>query len=124
MEHFSFAANQARDKFFLEHQMASILPPHSRTTGFLYGVLDAGIKYAHFLIVGHGRRETFDFALPVPGAAFVGTSVGADSVYPDKTIENLDLGSLRATLSKNPCCTTNAGATHDGDPTQLCHCRK
>ena len=43
---FSFAANQARDKFFLERQIASILKPHSRTTGFMYGVLDAGIKYA------------------------------------------------------------------------------
>ena len=113
---FSVAANRARDKFFLERQFASILPPHSRTTGFMYGVLDAGVKYAHILIAGNGRLETFDFALPVPGPAFVGTGVRADGV---QKIENLDLDTLRTALSKYPCCTTNSGATRDGDPLNL-----
>jgi len=39
----SFTANRARDAFFLERQIASILPPHSTTTGFVYGVLDSGV---------------------------------------------------------------------------------
>jgi hypothetical protein len=60
---FSFAANHARDAFFLQRQISSILPPHSRTTGFVYGVLDAGVKYAHIAaasvviltLVSHGR---------------------------------------------------------------------
>ena len=55
---FSFATNQARDKFFLERQIASILKPHSRTTGFMYGVLDAGIKYTRILVAGNSRLET------------------------------------------------------------------
>jgi len=50
---FSSAANRARDIFFLQRQMPSVLPAHSRTTGFVYGVLDAGIKYAHVLVFGH-----------------------------------------------------------------------
>ena len=116
---FSSAANLARDEFFLQRQMPSILPPHSRTIGFVYGVLDAGVKYAHILIAGNDRLETFDFALPVPGAAFVGTSVRADSVYPGQKIEDLDLDTLRTTLAKYPCCTTNSGATRDGDPLNL-----
>jgi hypothetical protein len=53
---FSLAANRARDEFFLKRQIASILPPHSKTTGFAYGVLDAGIKYAHIVIAGNNRR--------------------------------------------------------------------
>ena len=60
----SFAANRARDEFFLKRQIASTLPPHSKTTGFAYGVLDAGVKYAHIVIAGNNRVETFDFALP------------------------------------------------------------
>jgi hypothetical protein len=48
----SFAANRARDEFFLSHQIASVLPAHSKTTGFIYGVLDAGIKYAHMSLPG------------------------------------------------------------------------
>jgi hypothetical protein len=116
---FSFAANRARDKFFLERQISSILPPHSRTTGFMYGVIDAGIKYAHILIAGNDRLETFDLALPVPGPAFVGTGVRADSIYPGQKIEDLDLDTLRATLSRYPCCTTNSDATRPGDPLNL-----
>ena len=115
----SFAANRARDEFFLKRQIASILPPHLTTTGFMYGVLDAGIKYAHVVIAGKDRLETFNFALPVPGPAFVGTNVRADDIYPGKTIENLDLDSFRATFAKQQCCTTNSDDSRDGDPLNL-----
>ena len=115
----SFAANRARDTFFLERQMSNILPPHSRTTGFVYGALDAGMKYAHILIAGNDRLETFDFALPVPGAAFVGTGVRADKVYPGQKIADLDLDRLKAWLATYPCCTTDSGATRNGDPLNL-----
>ena len=40
----------------------------------MYGVLDAGVKYAHIVLAGKSRVEAFDFALPVPGSAFVGNS--------------------------------------------------
>ena len=115
----SFAANRARDEFFRKRQIANILPPHSKTTGFVYGVLDAGVKYAHIVIVGHNRVETFDFALPVPGPAFVGTNIRADNIYPGKKIEDLDLGSLRTTFAKQACCTTNSDGTRNGDPLNL-----
>ena len=115
----SFAADRARDEFFLRHQIASVLPAHSKTTGFVYGVLDAGIKYAHIVIAGQKRTETFDFALPVPGPKFVGTDIGADTLYPGKKIEDLDLGSLRATFAKQICCTSNAEGTRNGDPLNL-----
>ena len=115
----SFAANRARDAFFLGRQMANILPPHAETTGFVYSVLDAGIKYTHVLIAGDHRVETFDFALPVPGPAFVGTNIRAEEAYPGRKIEDLELGSLRATLAKQACCTTGADGTRDGDPLNL-----
>src|SRR5215469_11687826 len=115
----SFATNRARDAFFLERQIAGILPPHSTTTGFVYGDLDAGIKYAHIVISGKNRRETFDFALPVPGPSFVGTDISADKLYPGRKIEDLELDSLRTTLAEQRCCTTNADATRNGDPLNI-----
>jgi LssY C-terminus len=115
----SFAANRARDEFFLKRQIASILPPHSTTTGFIYGVLDAGIKYAHLVIAGNNRIEAFDFALLVPGPAFVGTNIGVDKIFPGKSIENLQLDSLRTTFAKQICCTTNSEGTRYGDPLNL-----
>jgi len=115
----SFAVNRARDEFFLKRQIASILPPHLTTTGFMYGVLDAGVKYAHIVIAGKDRLETFDFALPVPGPPFLGTNIRAENIYPGKTIENLDLDSLRTIFAKQNCCATNSNGTRDGDPLNL-----
>ena len=116
---FTFAANRARDAFFLERQIATVLPPHSTTTGFVYGELDAGIKYAHTVIGGKNRLETFDFALPVPGPSFVGSGVSAERIYPRQKIEDLELDSLRTTLAEHRCCTTNAAATRNGDPLNI-----
>jgi hypothetical protein len=116
---FSPTANHARDAFFLKRQMPSVLQPHSRVTGFIYGEADAGVKYARFVIAGNGRLETFDFALPVPGPAFVGTGIGADTVYPGRKIEDLDLDGLRMALANYPCCTTNSDGTRPGDPLNL-----
>jgi hypothetical protein len=116
---FSPAANRARDLFFLQRQMSNNLAPRSLTTGFMYGVADAGIKYAHILIARNSQIDAFDFALPVPGPAFVGTSVSAKSLYPGQKIEDLDLDTLRVKLAQYPCCTTNGDGTHDGDPLNL-----
>ena len=115
----SFSANRARDAFFLGRQMPNVLPPHAQTTGFLYGVLDAGIKFAHVVIAGDRRLESFDFALPVPGAAFVGTNIRAEETYPGRKIEDLDAAALRATFAGLACCTTNADGTRNGDPLNL-----
>jgi hypothetical protein len=116
---FSASANSARDEFFLKQQIASILPPHSKTTGFVYGVLDAGIKYAHIVIAGQNREEAFDFAVPIPGPEFVGTNIRADKIFPGKKIEDLELGSLRTVFASQSCCTTNRDDRRQGDPLNL-----
>jgi hypothetical protein len=115
----SLAANSARDDFFLKQQIPSAIPAHSRTTGFVYGVLDAGIKYAHIVIVGQKRVEAFDFALPVPGPEFVGTNVRPDKAFPGQKIEALELGSLRTVFAGQACCTTDRDGARKGDPLNL-----
>jgi hypothetical protein len=112
-------ANRARDDFFLKRQIASILPPHSKTVGFLYGVLDAGVKYAHIVISGNNRLESFDFALPVPGPPFVGTNIRAENIFPNRTVEDLDLDALRTTFATAVCCTTGSDGARKGDPLNL-----
>jgi hypothetical protein len=115
----SFTANRARDRFFLEHQLPNVLPPHTETAGFLYSVLDNGIKYAHVVLAGDHRLETFDFALPIPGPGFVGTNILNEAALPNRKTEDLELASFKATFSKLACCTTNAGGDRDGDPLNL-----
>jgi hypothetical protein len=43
------------------------------------------------VIAGNHRLESFDFAVPVPGPAFVGTDIRAEAAYPGRKIEDLDL---------------------------------
>jgi LssY C-terminus len=116
---FSYAANSARDGFFLQHQIATTLPPHSHTTGFVYGTLDAGVKYAHVLVAAKDRLQRFDLALPIPGPAYVGANVRSADLYPDQKIENLDIAALREKLAHYPCCTKNSDGARDGDPLNL-----
>ena len=115
----SFSANRERDELFLRRQIASVLPPHSTTTGFVYGVLDAGIKYAHIVIAGKNHSETLDFALPVPGPPFVGTNIRFEDIYPGRDVVDLQLDALRTTFSSLHCCTANSDGTRDGDPLNL-----
>ena len=115
----SFAANRARDQFFLKRQVANVAAPHSTTEGFLYGVLDAGVKYAHIVLAGKNRLETFDFALPVPGPTFVGTDIDANRVYPGRKIEDVDLNALRTAFVAQPCCTKSSDGERNGDPLNL-----
>jgi hypothetical protein len=116
---FSYAANVARDRYFLKHEISSVLPPHSRTEGFIYGVLDSGVKYARVMIAGKGLLQSFNFMLEVPGPAFVGTNAGIGTIYPDRKLGDLDLAQLREKLAQLPCCTTNAGGTRAGDPLNI-----
>jgi len=114
----SFTANRARDAFFLQRQMSSILPPHSHTAGFVYGVLDAGVKYAHILIAANNRFGNIGFCAAGSRSRLC-RDVRADSIYPDQKVEDLDLDTLKMTLAKYACCTTDFGATRNGDPLNL-----
>ncbi len=116
---FSIAANRARDAFFLGKQIVSVAAPHSRIEGFVFGRLDAGVKYTRVWLVGKSRLEKFDFVLDVPGPAFLGEKTRLEDLYPDRTTTELDLQALRMNLTKAPCCATNAGASSLGDPINL-----
>jgi hypothetical protein len=116
---FSRADNDRRNAFFLERQISSILPPHSRTTGFVYSVLDAGMKFVRVQIAGKGREETFSFVARVPGALFLGQDISAHPPYPPAQMKDVDLTELRDILREEPCCTTNAAGDRKGDPLNL-----
>lgn len=116
---FSSGENRKRDSFFLERQIKSVLEPHSVTTGFIYTVLDAGMKFAPILIAGEGRQERFEFVLRIPGARFLGQKLKTESPYPPATIEDVDLSRLRELLQAYPCCTTDASGSRNGDPLNI-----
>ncbi len=116
---FSRSENERRDAFFLERQIGSALPPHSRTTGFVYTVLDAGMKFVRVVVAGKGREETFTFVARFPGAQFLGQNILAHPPYSPAQMKNVDLTELRDLLKELPCCATNAAGDRKGDPLNL-----
>ncbi len=115
----SHQENRKRDAFFLERQIGSALPPHARTTGFVYTTLDAGMKYVRVIIAGKGREETFSFVARVPGADFLGERLASNPPYPAAQTKDVDITELRELLRKLPCCTTDAKGDRKGDPLNL-----
>lgn len=111
--------NQKRDAFFLERQINSALPPHARTTGFVYTTLDAGMKFVRVLVAGKGREETFSFVARVPGADFLGQKISSDPPFAATQVKDVDLTELREILRTAPCCTTDARGDRKGDPLNL-----
>jgi hypothetical protein len=111
--------NDRRNAFFLERQISPALPPHSRTTGFVYTVLDAGMKFVRVEVAGKGREEKFSFVARVPGALFLGQDLRKDPPYPPAQMKDVDLTELREILRSQPCCTTNAAGDRKGDPLNL-----
>ncbi len=116
---FSSTENRKRDSFFLERQIKSVLEPHTVTSGFIYTVLDAGMKFAPILIAGEGRKERFEFVLRIPGANFLGQNLKTDSPYAPTQIRDVDLSGLKQILQAYPCCTTDASGTKNGDPLNI-----
>lgn len=116
---FSWQENERRDAFFLERQIGSALPPHSRTTGFVYTVLDAGMKFVRVVVAGKGREETFTFVTRFPGAQFLGQDILAHPPYAPAQMKNVDLTELRELLKELPCCATNAAGDRKADPLNL-----
>ncbi|GLI93450.1 LssY C-terminal domain-containing protein [Methylocystis echinoides] len=111
--------NQKRDAFFLERQINLALPPHARTTGFVYTTLDAGMKFVRVLVAGKGREETFSFVARVPGADFLGQKISSDPPFAATQVKDVDLTELKEILRTAPCCTTDARGDRKGDPLNL-----
>jgi len=111
--------NERRDAFFLARQMSTALPPHARTTGFVYTTRDAGMKYVRVLIAGKGREESFSFVARVPGADFLGERLSSDPPYSKAQTKDVDITELRELLRRLPCCTTAAKGDRKGDPLNL-----
>lgn len=116
---FSPRENEKRDAFFLDRQIGLALPPHARTTGFVYTVLDAGMKFVRVEIAGKGRQEAFSFAVRAPGAQFLGQDIASHPPYQASQMKDVDLTELRQILKTLPCCTTNAAGDRKGDPLNL-----
>jgi hypothetical protein len=118
-EAFAAGGNAARDRFFSDHQIDSLVPAKATLSGFIFTNLDSGLKFAKVLFVGGEETEQITFTLEIPGGRFLGTSLALDAIYPHSAVRALDLAGLRQWLEQLGCCTLNQGGNSFGDPLNL-----
>jgi hypothetical protein len=58
----------------------------------------------------------FEFALPLPDGEFDYERLNPARTYAGRTLPDLTLDELRATLEQLPCCAANASGSAEGDP--------
>jgi hypothetical protein len=114
-------ANDRMNAYFLQNEMAPIIPPGRTVSGFVYTNKELGAKYAQVILVGPKgtKPKLLSFLLPVPGLRTgYNALLTSGSSRPQGTVSYDEKG-LRRALERLPCCTTNANGTVDGDPLNI-----
>jgi hypothetical protein len=106
-------------EYFLEQHVPIILPPGSKSAGFVYANFDPGAKAFAVDLLGEKDNRSFEFVIPVPGFKADFMVVEPESHYEGQEIRNLDLAELRAYLESLPCCVLGGDRKTDGDPMNL-----
>ena len=110
---------QDLERYFRWMSFANPILPNTAASGFIYTNLDEGEKVVQITLIAAERVKFFTFFLQIPGMRVDYKMVDFQSLYPEDQIVELSEESLRATLEKLPCCTTNQDGTALGDPINL-----
>jgi hypothetical protein len=114
-------ANDKMNAYFVQNQMAQIIPPGKTVSGFVYTNEELGAKYTQVQLVGPKGTtpKLFSFLLPVPGLRTHYNELLMSGHFRQKEIVSYDETGLREALERLPCCTTNSKGTVDGDPLNI-----
>ncbi len=93
--------------------------PNTAVSGFIFTNFDEGEKVVQVDLVAEERVKAFTFFVQIPGMRVDYRIVDFDSLYPEDQIVNLNEEELKAALENLPCCTTDQGGLHTGDPANL-----
>jgi hypothetical protein len=131
-------ARQGLQQHFRDESIRARLEPRTVTEGFVYLPRIEGGRYVDIRLHhdAHDAAETstealaasartadalpwelrFEFALPLPDGDFDYERLDPTRTYAGRTLPNLSLEELRATLEQLPCCAANASGSGEGDP--------
>jgi hypothetical protein len=114
-------ANDRMNKYFLQTEIAPIIPPGKIVSGFVYTNEDLGARYAQVELVGPKgtKPKIVSFLLPVPGLRTHYNALLVNGRSLQEEMVSYDEQGLRRELQRLPCCTTNANSTVDGDPLNI-----
>ncbi len=110
-----------QDVYFDSMHMPHHIPPHSVCSGYVYGRMEAGVRFAKVLLVReHAEPVEFSFALPILGIQADFQRVDFKSLYEENEwIHVDDLDKLQKMLAELPRCTVDKKGKKEGDPLNL-----
>jgi hypothetical protein len=133
----AFLANRRMSAFF-QSQGFHLRPirPGDESEGFVFTTYDAGAKVVHISLHSAGdlidsakglaeapdavdADVEFTFSIPVPGIAVDFHRRNFEELLPPGSLVDCDLPTLARRLADMPAATSNAKATHCGDPVNL-----
>ncbi len=126
-------------QYFRDESIRARLQPRTITEGFVFlprieGGRYVDIRLQHDAYVEGVAAQTatpsamvpagdglpwelrFEFALPLPDGDFDYERLDPTRTYAGRTLPDLSLDELRATLEQLPCCASNAAGSGEGDP--------
>jgi hypothetical protein len=132
-------ARPALLQYFRDESIRARLEPHTITEGFVFlprveGGRYVDIRLQHDAYVDGVAAQTpatssqapageglpwelrFEFALPLPDGDFDYERLNPTRTYAGRTLPDLALDELRATLEQLPCCAANSSGSAEGDP--------
>jgi hypothetical protein len=113
------ATNTKLDALFVREAMPDVVAPHQTATGFVLTHREGGLKFLRVGFIGAGRQFDFRFVLPLDKTTYAVQKIDFSSIYPQGSIEEVDLAGLRSKLEKLPCCTVNTAGNRQGDPLNI-----
>ena len=113
-------ANKKMDRIFGQHALPSnIIMPQSRESGFVFTSVDEGTKHVTVDLLSDSGKNTFAFAVTVPGMKPDYTTKDFAERYPEEQTIECDKTGVFEFLQQLPCCATNKKGTKNGDPFNL-----
>jgi hypothetical protein len=132
-------ARPALLQYFRDESIRARLEPHTIMEGFVFlprveGGRYVDIRLQHDAYVDGVAAQTpatsrqvpagdglpwelrFEFALPLPDGDFDYERLNPTRKYAGRTLPDLALDELRATLEQLPCCAANTSGSAEGDP--------
>jgi hypothetical protein len=131
-------ARQQLHQYFRDESIRVQLAPQTVTEGFVFLPRVEGGRYVDIRLQGDAylegseerdavanagtaparpaRELRFDFALPLPDGDFDYERLDPARTYAGQDLPSLSLDELRVALEQLPCCATDAGGQHEGDP--------
>jgi hypothetical protein len=113
------STNASMASVVAQSPMPDLIPQKQTAAGFVFTHREGGLKLLEVGFETDRQILRFRFVVPVDGSSYAVQKVDFGSIYPQGSVEAVDLAALREKLALLGCCTSNKAASSSGDPLNI-----